>query len=57
MGTKRIEKKTTRGYIIGVLRFIELICMLEFAQIPSIFLVSQPIKDGCASLGVACMMH
>ncbi len=34
MGTMRIEKKTTRGYIIlGVWRFIELICILEFAQI------------------------
>ena len=29
MGTMRIEKKTTRGYIKGVLRFIELI-VLEF---------------------------
>ncbi len=35
MVTMRIEKKTTHGYIIGVWRFIELICILEFAQIPS----------------------
>ena len=27
METMRIEKKTTRGYIIGVWRFIELICI------------------------------
>ncbi len=33
MVTMHIEKKTTLGYIIGVWRFIELICILQFAQI------------------------